>query len=270
MRVYLQPFETQNSTKVNKKKVLPKERVELHVGQELTFGKDGPYILTDENGILKTTVQNSMQARTQGSPALPSPIGERAGTMAGRRPDEKISLTSPDAKYWVDQKIKSRLTEDGILNKHASKLKEGDAKKARLEELNTRRLLLEEKVKTLKVRSDELGQQVRSVNETRRKQDEEVSQGRDSFTKVGSYQKALEGFAIEVQRKIGIMQNNNAEKNQVLKELSKKGFIQQYEKESRGVQDLRDKFITLQSEIEIQRDKLRAKPSRNVFGEDGK
>lgn len=52
------------------------------------------------------------------------------------------------------------------------------------------------------------------------------------MTKIDSYQKALEGFAAEIQRKNNNMQANLSEKNQVMKELSKKEFIRQYEKES--------------------------------------
>jgi hypothetical protein len=42
----------------------------------------------------------------------------------------------------------------------------------------------------------------------------------------------LEGFAAEIQRKIGTMQGTLSEKNQLMKELAKKEFIRQYEKES--------------------------------------
>ena len=271
-RAFIQPFETANNTKLNKKKVLSKDRLELHVGDELTFGNDGPYLLIDESGILKQQVQQSVPPKNQISQigVSVSPLGEKAVNAAGRKTDEKISLTSPDAKYWVDQRIKSRLTEDGIINKHAHKMKEGDAKKAKLEELNTRRLLLEEKVKTLKHLNEEANNQVKNAQEAKRRQEEEVSQGRDSFTKVGSYQKALEGFAAEVHRKIQLMQSTNAEKNQVLKELSKKEFIRQYEKEVKGVQDLRDKFVGLQKEIDAQRDKMKARPARMAPGVESK
>lgn len=51
-------------------------------------------------------------------------------------------------------------------------------------------------------------------------------------TQIDSYQKALQGFATEIQRKINAMQASLSEKNQVMKELNKKEFIRQYEKES--------------------------------------
>lgn len=260
-RVFMQPFETSNHSKINKKKVAPKERIEIQVGDELFFGNDGPYKLIEETGtILPPAVVNTTAQSKINRPGTATP------NSIPRKPEERINLTSPDAKFWVDQKIKSRLTEEGIISKHANKLKEVESKKARLEDLNNRRVLLEEKIRIMKHKSDELTGQLTNIRDIKKRQESEIALGKDTFTSTGSYQKALEGFAAEVQRKIGTMQIALAEKNQVLKELAKKEFIRQYEKESKAVQDLRDKFVALQSDIELQRSRLRG---RRLDGEEG-
>ena len=177
-KVSLTALETANSTKINRKKVLPHNTITVHVGDEINFGKDGPYKLVDLNGVAKPIEAVSRVEPTQ-------PYGVSQERVSKRGADQKISLTNPDAKYWVDKKVQERMAEDGILNKHAEKLRDNDNKRQRLEELNSRRLAAEEKVKALKARSEQLADEATSLVDQKRKNEKEVSEGREMFAKVG-------------------------------------------------------------------------------------
>ena len=147
----------------------------MSAGDELHFGKDGPYRLVDLSGAAK--------------PPPPEPAErpvERAGAekLTKKANDEKISLTTPDAKFWVDKKIRERLNEGSILNKHAERIKETDNKRSRLEALNARRLQLEERIKTMKQQSEETNAQIESSVNHKKKFEQEVADGRENFQKV--------------------------------------------------------------------------------------
>ena len=63
--------------------------------------------------------------------------------------------------------------------------------------------------------------------------------------------RAYENFAAEIQKKITSLQQSEAEKNEILKELSKKEFIKLYEAEQNSVMKKRAEVHTMDSEIQM-------------------
>lgn len=185
MKVYIMSIEgSTNSTKVNRRRLQPKERHELHVEDELIFGKDGPYKLVDLNYVVRPqpaqTIPNAAPRieKTEGFSRI-----EKERT-AKRGIDERISLTNPDAKNFIEQKLRERLNQDSVLNRHAENLKEEDTKKARLRELLTKQTLLQEKVNHLKAKSEELATDLANVEEAKKKAEVEMNYGQESTSKV--------------------------------------------------------------------------------------
>ena len=170
------PFDTSNKTKLNKKKANPKERYDLTAGDEIFFGKDGPYRVVDLNGVIKPSIIDTGVERQVERPGM-----ERQMKKAT---DEKISLTSPDAKFWMDLKIRERLNEESILNKHANRIKETDSKKARLEFLNNRRLQLEDTINSMKIKGEEIDNERKKITEERNRLEQESTQGKETYMKV--------------------------------------------------------------------------------------
>lgn len=180
-RVFIMAVEgCTNSTKVNRRKLMPKERHEVKVDDEIVFGKDGPYILTDLSGVVRPSPTQiaPRQERTEGPSRM-----ERERT-AKRGVDERISLTNPDAKNFLEQKLKERLNQDSVLNRHAENVREEEAKKNRLKELLTRQTLLQEKVAHLKSRSEELAAEIATLEDRKKKDEAEVLYGQESSSKV--------------------------------------------------------------------------------------
>lgn len=190
------------------------------MGRVFSIEPDGPYRLVDSNG----------------SEAGPAPEAQRVNmpvVLEGKKRlnDEKISLTNPEAKYWVERKIRERVNEETILQKHGEKMKENDMKKTRLEELNARRVALEEQLKIMKSRSGALEAEILQTKESKRAAAEEFGKKKDRSGQADGFQKAFESFASEIQRKINALQTTSNEKTQMLKEMNKREFIKQYEKE---------------------------------------
>lgn len=183
--VYVLPFENStNSTKINKRRLMPKERYNLKVGDELIVGKDGPYKLVDLNKVLlpqPVSPLYSQPPRVEATIGMSRPERERT---AKRSIDEKISLTTPDAKYFFDQKLKERLAQDSVLTRHAEKLKEGDVKKAKLEELHRKQTLLHERVRNLKTKSEEMALEFGNLQEQKKSYESELNKGKEGSSRV--------------------------------------------------------------------------------------
>lgn len=183
--VYVVPFENStNSTKINNRRLMPKERYHLKVGDELILGKDGPYKLIDLNGIVQpqpVSPKPSQHQRIETTAGQSRPERERT---AKRNIDEKISLTNPDAKYFFDQKLKERMAQDSVLARHAEKLKEGDVKKAKLEELHRKQTLLHEKVKALKAKSEEMAAELATAQDQKKQFEVDIDQGKEGSSRV--------------------------------------------------------------------------------------
>lgn len=214
----------------------------MAVGDELKFGPEGPFRLLEQTGVVKPPpvgVPSGLGSPGMqfGTSSLPGAVGTPGGMQERkqkRAADEKISLTSGDAKFLADQRVRERLGEEGALKRHAEILRETDNNRKKVEELNRRRVELEEVLAAKKARSEALDKDVKELEGQKKRFDAEVYQTRESLTKTNSFQKALESFATEVNRKIGHMQSVASEKSQVLKDLSKKEFVRLYEKESVG------------------------------------
>lgn len=185
MKAYIMSIEgSTNSTKVNRKKIQPKERHELHVEDEIIFGKDGPYRLVDLNNVVKPIATQSGPIRIEKTEGFSRLEKERT---AKRGIDERISLTNPDAKNFLEQKLRERMNQDSVLNKHAENLKDEDAKKNRLKELLTKQTLLQEKVNILKTKSDELNAELASLDERRKKEEADIQYGQENTSKVNPH-----------------------------------------------------------------------------------
>lgn len=181
---------------------------------------DGPYKLVDVNAAEAGPLPDS------GKIAMPVVFDAKKKIN-----DEKISLTNPDAKYWVERKIRERVNEETILQRHGEQMKENDMKKTRLEDLNARRVALEEQLKIMKSKSSALDAEIERTKESKRTAAEEYLKKKDHSGQANGFQKAFESFASEIQRKINSLQSTNNEKTQMLKEMNKREFIKQYEKE---------------------------------------
>lgn len=240
--MYIIPFKTVNTTKINKKIATALERYELAVGDELKFGPEGPFRLLEQTGLVKPALSQPPPVLASGGSLFPASMagGQAPPAISAqerrnkRAADEKISLTSTDAKFLADQRVRERLGEEGALKRHAEILKETDNSRRKVEELNRRRIEMEEVLRAKQQRAEAIESELKELEAQKKRLDAEVYQTRESVSKTNSFQKALESFATEVNRKIGQMQSVASEKSQVLKDLSKKEFVRLYEKESVG------------------------------------
>lgn len=147
----------------------------------MVFGKDGPYRLVDLSNLVKPLPTQSAAPRIEKTEGFSRLEKERT---AKRGIDERISLTNPDAKNFLEQKLRERMNQDSVLNRHAENLKEEDSKKNRLKELLSKQTLLQEKVTHLKAKSDEMAKELSLLDERKKKEEADIQYGQEGTSKV--------------------------------------------------------------------------------------
>ena len=178
--------------------------------------------------------------------------------------DERISLVDPDNRSWMRQKTKTRAGE-AMLGRFQDGFKDHENFKVAIEELETRKVNLEDWIGKLQSKSNELEledlEKIKRLNEI--KAQEKIVL--DELFAKEVYFETYQAFANEISNKTTNLVQELNEKNEIVSELNKKEWIKAYERELKEILHLRTSLVEKNQEIQDLKKEIRQGPQYQIF-----